>query len=98
MADAQVPGGDLDHRGRQVGDQPHPAHAGRGTATGGLQSELVLEEQVREVDPRARAEAVVAPGAGIEIEQLEFLIARVLLVLELDQSVVADLLQVARRP
>jgi hypothetical protein len=49
------------------------------------------------INPRALPDAVIPPGAGVDIEQLGLPVALVVLVLELDEPVVADRAQEALR-
>src|SRR5262245_25855629 len=86
----QAPRSHLDERGGKVREQAHPAHAGSGPTALDRLPELVPEQQVGEVDARAGAERMVAPRAGVEVEQLVPAVPGVQLVLQLDQPVVAD--------
>src|SRR5205814_845395 len=69
------------------------AHAGPPSPIGDRLARLIGEEQVGEVDAGPGAEGVIAPRARIDVEKLVEAVARIALVLELDQAVVIDLAQ-----
>src|SRR5919198_5382487 len=85
--------GNIEDPGRQVGEQPQPRDAGPRAAGLDRLGQLVLVEGRREVHARGLAQRVVAPRPRVDVEQLELIVAVVVLVLELDEAVVADTAQ-----
>lgn len=51
---------------------------------------LIAEQEVREVHSRALAQRVVAPCPGVDVEKLVPAVARIALVFQLDEPVIAD--------
>src|SRR5207249_7832349 len=53
-------------------------------------AELADEPQIGKREARLHAQGVIAPRSGVDVEQLELLIAWIELVFELDEAVVVD--------
>src|SRR5204862_748915 len=90
-APIHAPADQLDQRRRNIGREADPGDAGAGTRpVRRWKSELVSVQKVREVHAGALRDGVIAPCTRVYVKQLVASVAFVVLVLEMDETVVVD--------